>query len=332
MHGPSHDSVGDQRRAKRRFRRRFTRGLNVERGSAAKAARRRFGETADHRRSAIGSARRRIGLHARSAAASRRAAASLRIVVGHRCGATQFQHGIVDRQSRCGHSAISGTASSWRRRLRPVTSRLGANDRVVGNAASSWRRRLRPAALLHVSTGGGRCFDRTRRGPGVTAGIVGLRRRRRASSLSSNARDPLARSDRTRRSSAASGRPTTSCPQPASMALTCESIRSQIRPSAPISRNRQAISRITRAPLRTGARCFLQRETVERRRSRGSGLVDRAPDRGQRLREPAVGRPAVSARQGFLRSAPPRRAPCGCRRCGCAWHIRRETSGPARSP
>ena len=38
------------------------------------------------------------------------------------------------------------------------------------------------------------------------------------------------------------------------MAPTCESIRSQIRPSAPISRSRQAISRITRAPLRTGAR------------------------------------------------------------------------------
>ena len=37
------------------------------------------------------------------------------------------------------------------------------------------------------------------------------------------------------------------------MTLTCKSIRSQIRPSLPISRNRQAISRITRAPLRTGA-------------------------------------------------------------------------------
>ena len=43
---------------------------------------------------------------------------------------------------------------------------------------------------------------------------------------------------------------------PFSMTVTCESIRSQIRPSLPISRNRQAISRSTRAPLRTGAsRC-----------------------------------------------------------------------------
>ena len=43
---------------------------------------------------------------------------------------------------------------------------------------------------------------------------------------------------------------------PVSITVTCESIRSQIRPSLPISRNRQAISRSTRAPLRTGAsRC-----------------------------------------------------------------------------
>src|SRR6266581_8120596 len=42
------------------------------------------------------------------------------------------------------------------------------------------------------------------------------------------------------------------CPQPASMALAWESIRSQIRPSVPISRHRHAISRMTRAPLRTG--------------------------------------------------------------------------------
>jgi len=41
----------------------------------------------------------------------------------------------------------------------------------------------------------------------------------------------------------------------ASIAATCESIRSQIRLSAPISRQRQEISRMTRAPLRTGARC-----------------------------------------------------------------------------
>ena len=39
-----------------------------------------------------------------------------------------------------------------------------------------------------------------------------------------------------------------------SMAPTWESIRSQIRPSAPISRKRQEISRMTRTPLRTGAR------------------------------------------------------------------------------
>ena len=39
-----------------------------------------------------------------------------------------------------------------------------------------------------------------------------------------------------------------------SMTATCELIRSQIRPSLPISRRRQAISRSTRAPLRTGAR------------------------------------------------------------------------------
>jgi len=38
------------------------------------------------------------------------------------------------------------------------------------------------------------------------------------------------------------------------MTLTWESIKSQIRMSAPISRKRHAISRITRAPLRTGAR------------------------------------------------------------------------------
>jgi hypothetical protein len=36
------------------------------------------------------------------------------------------------------------------------------------------------------------------------------------------------------------------------MALIWESIRSQIRPSAPISRQRQAISRMIRLPLRTG--------------------------------------------------------------------------------
>ncbi len=42
-------------------------------------------------------------------------------------------------------------------------------------------------------------------------------------------------------------------PQAPSMAPTWESIRSQIRPSAPISRHRQAISRMIRLPLRTGA-------------------------------------------------------------------------------
>ncbi len=45
-----------------------------------------------------------------------------------------------------------------------------------------------------------------------------------------------------------------SFPAALSMTPTCESIRSQMRPSAPISRKRQAISRMTRAPLRTGAR------------------------------------------------------------------------------
>jgi hypothetical protein len=38
------------------------------------------------------------------------------------------------------------------------------------------------------------------------------------------------------------------------MTLIWESIKSQIRPSAPISRKRHAISLMTRTPLRTGAR------------------------------------------------------------------------------
>src|SRR5438874_1351793 len=43
------------------------------------------------------------------------------------------------------------------------------------------------------------------------------------------------------------------CSQPASMAPTWESSRSQILPSAPISRHRQEISLTMRAPLRIGA-------------------------------------------------------------------------------
>ena len=139
---------------------------------------------------------------------------------------------------------------------------------------------------------------------------------------------------RTRRSRPPAGRPPRSARRRASMALTCESSRSQIRPSAPISRHRQEISRITRAPLRTGARCSLQRRGRRAPLSAAAlGLVERAPDRDQRFREPVAGSAAGcfwAARS--VRSAPPHRAPCGCRHCGCAWRIRRETSGRARSP
>ena len=156
------------------------------------------------------------------------------------------------------------------------------------------------------------------------------------------------------------------CSAPASMTATCESIRSQIRPSLPISRRRQAISRSTRAPLRTGAR-----RASSARLSSASAADCWAASTAPRMAASASfrlflrgGRSGFGVcglllvrRQAFLkqvvlavevcfllkallllrgealaRSAPPRRAPCGCRRCGCAWRIRSGTSGRATSP
>ena len=82
------------------------------------------------------------------------------------------------------------------------------------------------------------------------------------------------------------------CSAACSMTATCESIRSQIRPSLPISRNRQAISRSTRAPLRT---------------ARLPSVPARAR-RAPRSRRPARPRP----RRGW------RRAP----RPVCCWRLR----------
>jgi hypothetical protein len=58
------------------------------------------------------------------------------------------------------------------------------------------------------------------------------------------------------------------------MALSWESIRSQIRASAPISRQRQI---------------FLQSAAIEGRGGCGSGFLDRAPDGGDRLGERDIG-------------------------------------------
>ena len=75
------------------------------------------------------------------------------------------------------------------------------------------------------------------------------------------------------------------CPQAASMAPTWESSRSQIRPSAPISRQRQEISLMIRAPLRTGARF-----SSSARPSTAAAAVarPRRPRGGSRPRPPAA--------------------------------------------
>ena len=73
------------------------------------------------------------------------------------------------------------------------------------------------------------------------------------------------------------------CSAPVSMTATCESIRSQIRPSLPISRRRQAISRSTRAPLRTGARRCSSARLSSASARRLLGRLDRAAHGGERV-------------------------------------------------
>ena len=117
-------------------------------------------------------------------------------------------------------------------------------------------------------------------------------------------------------------------PQPASMALTWESKRSQIRPSAPISRHRKLISLITRALLRTGARF-----SSSARLSSAADAADLASSSARLMAVNASASPLSGAgclwAARLLRSAPPHRAPCKCRHYGCAWHIHSGTSGPA---
>ena len=120
-------------------------------------------------------------------------------------------------------------------------------------------------------------------------------------------------------------------PQAPSMALTWESIRSQIR------RRRRSPASAMRFPGSPGRPCATGARFSSKARSPSAADAAAFASSSAALipisasASPELGAGTFCA-ASVSQSGTPHRAPSWCPHCGYVWHTRRETSGPARSP